>query len=94
MESNYPMLQAESLFPANENSTDPTLYWNSSVTVFRDNLDQVRSELEQLEEQSLPVPILPLATLEAAKGHFQILPLCLKKDALSIKISTRLEKRR
>jgi hypothetical protein len=35
-----------------------------------DNLGQVRSELEQLEEQqSLSLPILPPVTLAAAKGH-------------------------
>ena len=47
------------------------------------NLHRVKSDLEQLEnQQQLPIPLQPLATVVASKGHADILQLCLDKGAV------------
>jgi hypothetical protein len=47
------------------------------------SLPEVRLVVEQLEEQqSVPVPLQPLATLAASKGHAQILQFCLDKGVV------------
>ena len=46
------------------------------------NLDQVRLDVKQLEEQSAPVLLQPLATLAASKGQAEILQFCLDKGAV------------
>jgi len=45
------------------------------------NLDQVRSSLKQLVEP-LQIPLQPLATLAARKGHTEILKFCLDEGAI------------
>jgi len=61
---------------------DTTLYRRLFLRCLEDNVDQVRAVLDEMQHQSIPVPLQPLATLAAANGRAEVSRICLDSGAV------------